>query len=404
MPAITMYTKSWCPFCDRAKRLLQEKGQTWTEIDVEAEPARRDEMVRRSGRTTVPQIWIGERHVGGFDDLAALERAGELDALLGSGGRGAAARPPEAERVRLLIVGSGPAGYTAAIYAARAELAPVVLAGLQFGGQLMLTTDVENYPGFPEAVSGPEMMERFQRQAERFGARILFEDATRIDLSERPFRVETAERAFLADALVLATGASAKWLDLPSEKRLQNKGVSACATCDGALYRGKAMAVVGGGDTAMEEALFLTRYATKVTVIHRRAELRASKIMQERALAHEKIEFLWSSVVDEVLGEEFVTGVRVRNVETGASVELPVEALFVAIGHEPNTALLRGQLELDDVGYVKVEPGGTRTTVEGVFAAGDVMDPTYRQAVTAAGSGCMAAIDAERWLAAQGIE
>ncbi|HEX2484550.1 MAG TPA: thioredoxin-disulfide reductase [Myxococcota bacterium] len=306
--------------------------------------------------------------------------------------------------MRLVIVGSGPAGYTAAIYAARAELAPVVLAGLQFGGQLMLTTDVENYPGFPEAVSGPEMMERFQRQAERFGARIHFEDATRVDLSQRPFLVETAERSLLTDALVVATGASAKWLGLPSETRLTNKGVSACATCDGALYRGKAMAVVGGGDTAMEEALFLTRFATKVTVIHRRGELRASKIMQERAKKNEKIDFLWHSAVEEVLGDDFVTGLRVRNLQTGAVSELPVEALFVAIGHQPNTELFRGQLELDDVGYMKVEPGGTRTGIEGVFAAGDVMDATYRQAVTAAGTGCMAAIDAERWLAAQGFE
>ena len=403
MAEITMYTSSWCPFCDRAKHLLREKGQTWTEIDVETQPEKREEMVRRAGRSTVPQIWIGERHVGGFDDLAALENAGELDVLLGTvpaGGKAEAA----AERVRVLIVGSGPAGYTAAIYAARADLAPVMLAGLQFGGQLMLTTDVENYPGFPDSVSGPAMMELLQRQAERFGTTIHFEDATRIDLSRRPFRVETSERALLADALILATGASARWLDLPSEKRLMNKGVSACATCDGALYRGKAMAVVGGGDTAMEEALFLTRYATKVTVIHRRDDLRASKIMQDRAKAHEKIEFLWDSVVDEVLGDEFATGVRVKNLKTEAVHELPVEALFVAIGHSPNTELLRGQLELDGVGYVKVEPGTTRTSVEGVFASGDMMDPTYRQAVTAAGTGCMAAIDAERWLAAQGIE
>jgi thioredoxin reductase (NADPH) len=405
MAEITLYTKSWCPFCERAKHLLRGKGQTWTEIDVEADPARRDEMVRRSGRATVPQIFVGERHVGGFDELAGLERAGELDALLTEGAAGrAAARGAAAERVRVLIVGSGPAGYTAAIYAARAELAPVMLAGLQYGGQLMLTTDVENYPGFAEGVTGPELMEVLGRQAERFGARIVFEDATRIDLSSRPFRVEYAEGAFEADALIVATGASARWLGLESEKRLQNRGVSACATCDGALYRGKAMAVVGGGDTAMEEALFLTRYATKVTVIHRRGELRASKIMQERALRHEKIELLWDSVVEEVLGEEFVTGVRVRNRKTGATSVLPVEALFVAIGHDPNTALVRGQLELDDVGYVKVEPGGTRTSVEGVFACGDVMDPTYRQAVTAAGTGCMAAIDAERWLAAQGFE
>jgi thioredoxin reductase (NADPH) len=399
MPEITLYTKSWCPYCDRAKRLLQEKGQHWTEIDIEARPEKRDEMIRRSGQTTVPQIWIGERHVGGFDDLAAVERAGELDALLGI-----QTAAGEAEHVRVLILGSGPAGYTAAIYAARADLAPVMVAGLQFGGQLMLTTDVENYPGFPEAISGPEMMERFQRQAERFGTRVLFEDATKVDLSRRPFRVETPERAFLADALVLATGATARWLGLDSEKRLQNKGVSACATCDGALYRGKAMAVVGGGDTAMEEALFLTRYATKVTVIHRRNELRASKIMQDRALAHEKIEFLWESVVDEVQGDPFVTGLRVRNLRSGEEQDLPVEALFVAIGHQPNTELVRGQLELDDVGYVKVEPGTTRTSVEGVFACGDVMDPTYRQAVTAAGTGCMAAIDSERWLAAQGHE
>jgi thioredoxin reductase (NADPH) len=280
----------------------------------------------------------------------------------------------------------------------------VMLAGLQFGGQLMLTTDVENYPGFPESVTGPALMEQLQQQAERFGTRLLFEDATRIDLSQRPFRVETSERAFRAEALILATGASARWLGLPSEKRLMNKGVSACATCDGALYRGKAMAVVGGGDTAMEEALFLTRYATRVTVIHRRDELRASKIMQDRALHHEKIEFLWNSVVEEVCGDEFLTGARVKDLVTGETRELPVEALFVAIGHQPNTELLRGQLELDGVGYVKVEPGTTRTSVEGAFACGDVMDPVYRQAVTAAGTGCMAAIDAERWLAGQGIE
>ena len=308
------------------------------------------------------------------------------------------------ENHRIAIVGSGPAGYTAAIYAARAELEPLVIAGVQFGGQLMLTTDVENYPGFPEGVTGPEVMDLFQKQAERFGARVLLDDAIEIDLTGRPFRIRTDEQVFGAESLILATGASARWLGLESETRLQNRGVSACATCDGALYRGKPMAVVGGGDTAMEEALFLTRFATQVTVIHRRGELRASKIMQERAFASEKIEFVWNSVVDEVLGDEFVTGVRVRQMETNETRELPVEALFIAIGHEPNTELLQGQLELDPVGYIKVEPGTTRTSVEGVFACGDAMDPTYRQAVTAAGTGCMAAIDAERWLAAQGIE
>jgi len=399
MPEIVMYTKSWCPYCDRAKRLLAAKGQTWREIDVEASDAAREEMIARSHQRTVPQIWIGDRHVGGFDELAALESQGQLDALLGLAGGARAS-----EHRKLVIVGGGPAGFTAALYSARAELAPAVVAGLQIGGQLMLTTDVENYPGFPEAVTGPELMERFRAQAERFGAAVFTEDATAIDLSRRPFRVRTAERTLTSDALVLALGASARWLGVESETRLQNKGVSACATCDGALFRGKAMAVVGGGDTAMEEALFLTRFATEVTVIHRRGELRASKIMQDRARNHPKIRFAWNSEVDEVLGSEFVTGVRLRDVESGGTRDLPVEALFVAIGHKPNTDLVRGQLELDPVGYIKVESGGTRTSVEGVFACGDAMDPTYRQAVTAAGTGCMAAIDAERWLAARGIE
>ncbi|RIL02541.1 MAG: thioredoxin-disulfide reductase [Proteobacteria bacterium] len=401
MPAITIYSKQSCPYCEMAKRLLASKGQTWTEIDIEEEPARRDEMIRKSGRRTVPQIWIGDRHVGGFDDLADLDRAGELDALLGVE---SASAPAAAEHVRLLIVGSGPAGWTAALYAGRAEFEPVVVAGLMAGGQLMLTTDVENYPGFPEAISGPELMERFQRQAERFGARVFQEDATRVDLSQRPFRVETSERAFTADSVILAMGASAKWLGIESEQRLMNRGVSACATCDGALYKGKAMAVVGGGDTAMEEALFLTRFAPQVTVIHRRGELRASKIMAERAARHEKIRFLWHSEIEEVVGDDFVTGLRVKNLQTGETTELAVEALFVAIGHKPNTELVAGQLALDPVGYIKVEPGSSRTSIEGVFACGDATDPTYRQAVTAAGTGCMAAIDAERWLATQGHE
>jgi thioredoxin reductase (NADPH) len=400
MPSIVMYTKPECPYCEMAKRLLADKGQRWTEIDVEAEPERRGEMAERSRRNTVPQIWIGDRHVGGFDDLAALDRSGELDPLLGVASREGAG---EAEPVRLLIVGGGPAGYTAALYAARAELEPVVLAGLTAGGQLMLTTEVENYPGFPEGITGPEMMERFQKQAERFGARVLLEDALRIDLSKRPFRVDSESHRFEAQALILATGASAQWLGLESEERLQNRGVSACATCDGALYKGKPMAVVGGGDTALEEALFLTRYATRVTVIHRRDELRASKIMQQRALDSEKIDFAWNSVIDEVLGDDFVTAVRLRDTRTDETRELPVEALFVAIGHRPNTELVRGQLGLDPVGYIKVESGSTRTSVEGVFACGDATDPSYRQAVTAAGTGCMAAIDAERWLASRGI-
>ncbi|MEE2664854.1 MAG: thioredoxin-disulfide reductase [Myxococcota bacterium] len=312
----------------------------------------------------------------------------------------------ETEHTKVLIIGSGPAGYTAAIYAARAELAPVMLAGLQFGGQLMITTDVENYPGFPESVTGPGMMEMFQQQAERFGTRVLLEDATEVDFGQRPFVAETESKRFTADAVVVATGASARWLGLDSEQRLVNNGVSACATCDGALFRGKSMAVIGGGDTAMEEALFLTRFATRVTIVHRRDELRASKIMQERVFKNEKVELAWNSLVDEILGtqEDGVTGIRLRDVRTGEKRELDVGAVFVAIGHQPNTGLFDGVLDTDAAGYLKVRPGSTYTSVEGVFACGDVADPTYRQAVTAAGTGCMAAIDAERWLAELGIE
>jgi thioredoxin reductase (NADPH) len=309
----------------------------------------------------------------------------------------------ELEHRRVLIVGSGPAGYTAAIYCARAGLEPLMLAGFSFGGQLMITTEVENYPGYPDGVSGPLMMEELQKQAERFGTEILLEDATRVELSNRPFEVATDQRQFTADAVIIATGASARWLGLESEKRLQNRGVSACATCDGALFRDKAMAVVGGGDTAMEEALFLTRFASKVTAIHRRGELRASKIMQERARANDKIEFAWHSEVEEVLGDEYVTGVRLKDVRDGSSQVVDLDALFIAIGHQPNTQLFKGQLDLDSADYLKVEAGTTRTSVEGVFGCGDVADSVYRQAVTAAGTGCMAAIDAERWLAEQGI-
>lgn len=310
----------------------------------------------------------------------------------------------ESEHRRVLIVGSGPAGYTAAIYSARAGLEPLMLAGLNFGGQLMITTEVENFPGYPDGVTGPLMMEELQKQAERFGTEVLFEDATNVDFSSRPFEVSTDRKRYTADSVIVATGASARWLGLDSETRLLNNGVSACATCDGALFRNKPMAVVGGGDTAMEEALFLTRFATEVTLVHRRGELRASKVMQERALAHEKIKFAWHSEVDEILGEEYVTGVRLRDVRDESTREIDLEAVFVAIGHQPTTALFEGQLEMDDSSYLKVDAGSTRTSIEGVFACGDVADPIYRQAVTAAGTGCMAAIDAERWLAEQGID
>jgi thioredoxin reductase (NADPH) len=402
VPRVLLYTKPYCPFCDRAKELLRSKGVDWDEIDIEATPGAIEEMLERSGgRRTVPQIFIGDAYVGGSDELASLERQGKLDELLERGPSPSVSGA--ADRVSVLIVGSGPAGYTAAIYTSRAELEPVVIAGRAFGGQLMLTTDVENYPGFPEGVTGPEMMELFEKQAARFGARIEKIDATAVDLGSHPFRVEAEGRRFEAEALILATGASAKWIGLPSEERLRDigGGVSACATCDGALFRGQPLAVVGGGDTALEEALFLTRFATEVHVIHRRDQLRASKIMQERAFRNEKIRFVWDSVVEEVLGDKAVTGVRLRNVKTDELSDLPVQGLFVAIGHKPNTDLFKPWIHTNEQGYILVEPGSTRTNVEGVFACGDAMDPHYRQAVTAAGTGCMAALDAERWLAAR---
>jgi thioredoxin reductase (NADPH) len=306
-------------------------------------------------------------------------------------------------RTKVAIVGSGPAGLTAALYCGRANLEPVVISGVPAGGQLMLTTDVENYPGFPEGILGPELMDRFRQQAERFGTKFVDAVVTKVDFSRRPLRLELGgEGPVEADAVIVATGANARWLDLPSEQRLRGHGVSACATCDGFFFKDKAVVCVGGGDSAMEEAIFLTKFARRVTVVHRREKLRASPIMQDRARRNPKIEFLFDSIIEEVVGERVVEGVRVRNVKTGESRVLPVQGMFLAIGHDPATEAFRGAIELDPQGYI-VTRDITRTSVEGVFAAGDVYDHRYRQAVSAAGLGCMAALDAQHYLTERGL-
>ncbi len=300
---------------------------------------------------------------------------------------------------RVIVIGSGPAGLTAAVYAARANLKPLVLAGGLYGGQLMLTTEVENYPGFAEGIMGPDLMIRFREQAERFGARIENVDVESVDFANRPLSVRTADARYEAETVIVATGASARWLEIPGEERLRGRGVSSCATCDGAFFRDKRIFVAGGGDSAAEEALFLTRFGRTVTIVHRRDRLRASKIMAARVLSHEKISVLWNSTIDEVLGHTHVTGLRIKNVLDGTVDDVEADALFVAIGHTPSTAVFAGQLDLDERGYV-ASADGTTTNVEGVFVAGDVNDFRYRQAITAAGAGCRAAMDAEKYLEA----
>ncbi|HUK56272.1 MAG TPA: thioredoxin-disulfide reductase [Nitrospiria bacterium] len=298
----------------------------------------------------------------------------------------------------VVIIGSGPAGLTAALYAARADLKPLLIEGTQAGGQLMITTDVENYPGFPEGILGPELMKQMRTQAERFGTELIRGDITAVDLKKTPFHLTAEEGTYSTRSLIIASGASAKLLGLPSERRLMGRGVSACATCDGFFFRGKEVIVIGGGDTAMEEATFLTKFASKVTIVHRRDRFRCSKIMEGRARTHRQIGIIWDTVVEEILGDPVVTGARLKNVKTGNVTEMKIDGVFVAIGHEPNTKLFAGQLNMDERGYIVTKKETTETSLPGVFAAGDVQDPRYRQAVTAAGTGCMAAMDAEKYL------
>ena len=403
MNEITVYTKDYCGFCAHAKTLLSAKGAAFSEIDVTHDAGLQAEMNARSGRRTVPQIFIGERHIGGYDDLAALDAAGGLDPLLGT----AVGSEEEAGHHRLIVLGSGPAGYTAAIYAARAGLMPTVITGLEVGGQLTTTTEVENWPGGDVTLQGPELMERFREHTERLEVTLIRDHINVVDLSARPFRLQGDAGSYTAESLIIATGASARYLGLDSEETFRGRGVSACATCDGFFYRDKPVAVVGGGNTAVEEVLYLANLASHVTLVHRRDSLRAEKILQDRLfrkVEERKVSVLWDHEVDEVLGDETgVTGLRVHQVRTGETRDLIVDGVFIAIGHDPNTALFAGQLDRDG-GYLRTKGGlagnATETSARGVFAAGDVADPVYRQAVTSAATGAMAALDAERHLAA----
>lgn len=397
MKNVVVYSKAYCPYCVKAKGLLTSKGVDFKEIPVDEKPDEMAVMIEQSGgRRTVPQIFIGDLHVGGCDELYALERKGRLDTILEL-----EATADEENHHRIIILGSGPAGYTSAIYAARANLEPLIIVGPQKGGQLTTTTEVENFPGFPEGVDGNALMQMMEKQAVRFNTTVVFGEITRVDLSERPFKLYEDDKRFTCDALIIATGASARYLGLPSETRFRNRGVSACATCDGFFFKGQTVAVAGGGDTALEEATYLTNFCEKVYVIHRRDEFRASIAMQKRVFNNSRIEVVWDSVVDEVIGDDLsgMTDLQVKNVKTAEKRRLGVAGLFVAIGHTPNTDLFKGILDMDEKQYLLTARGSTNTNIDGVFACGDVIDSVYRQAITAAGTGCMAAIDAERWLA-----
>jgi thioredoxin reductase (NADPH) len=412
LPTVEIYTRDLCGYCRRAKQLLDSKGIDYTEINISDDPDQKQEMIERSdGSKTFPQIFIDDTHIGGCDDLYQLEETGALDVMLDDyDTEENGDRDHSVEDV--IILGSGSAGLTAAIYASRADLEPLVVEGNQPGGQLTITTDVENYPGFPDGIEGPELMDLKKEQAERFGSRFITGNATDVDLESHPFRITVkGEDDYYTRSLIVSTGASAKWLGLESEKQYQGQGVSACATCDGFFHQDEDVLVIGGGDTAMEEALFLTKYASSVRILHRRDELRASEIMAKRARDNDKIEFLWNTELVEVLGDgDEVTGARIVQHPEGHPKEkwdndpstvdestLECTGIFLGIGHTPNTEIFQGQLTMDDDGYLETHDDVV-TNKEGVYAAGDVQDKQYRQAVTAAGSGCKAAMKAEEFI------
>jgi thioredoxin reductase (NADPH) len=402
MAEVVVYTKEFCAYCSRAKSLLDSKRVPYREISVTGNRDAEREMIERSGRMTAPQIFIEGEAIGGSEELQDMNDSGDLDRKLGlASPSDASSNKPTSDSAveNVIILGSGPAGLTAAIYTARANLKPLIVEGRRAGGQLTMTTDVENYPGFPAGVLGPELIGQMRQQAERFGARFVTGDATAADLKGSPLTLTLDGSQLGARALIIATGANARLLGIESERELIGHGVSTCATCDGFFFRGKEILVVGGGDSAMEEATFLTKFASKVTVVHRRDTLRASKIMQEKAFRNPKIQFLWDSelvgIKDAAKGK--VESAIVHNLKTGERREVPCDGIFVAIGHDPNTKIFKGQLEMEANGYIRTR-NGTATSARGVFAAGDVADHVYRQAITAAGTGCMAALDAERYL------
>lgn len=401
MTKIIMYTKDACPFCDRAKALLKAKGAAFTEINISNDDHVRAEMIERSGRKSVPQIFIDDQHIGGFDDIAALEADGKLDPLLGTDENRALPRTGH----KLVVIGSGPAGYSAAIYAARAGLEPALISGLEVGGQLTTTTDVENWPGGAEGLQGPDLVGQMHDHAERTGAVLLNDIIVSADLSKRPFALIGNKGIYVADSVIIATGATARFLGLPSETAFKGRGVSACATCDGFFFKDRKVVVVGGGNTALEEALYLSNIVSHVTIVHRRDRFRAEQILKDRINTQTKagkMDVIWNHEVSEVLGDTgAVSQLRLQDIKSGEQNTINTDAMFVAIGHDPNTRLFSEFLETSG-GYLVTEGGrsgrATQTSVPGVFAAGDVADPIYRQAVTSAASGAMAALDAERFL------